>query len=118
MIQIISVKNYVRDPTLSGFPSREILSPSHWVRTGSLAFVLPYWIATQTSAVVLVNTIFVCVAVPADNVSTRIRLFPAALFLSVSRLGGVCGTFQAAELFVVGVKRFDLLHKRSVGDGE
>ena len=115
---MISAKNYVSNPTQSDFPDDRILAPAHWVGAGGLVFVLRTRIAAQPAVMVLANAIPVHAAVPADDASTRIRLFPAALFLSVSRLGGVCGTFQAAELFVVGVKRFDLLHKRSVGDGE
>ena len=67
---------------------------------------------------VLANVIAVRVAVPADDESTWIRLCPAALFLSLSRMGGCCRTCQATKVFVVGGESFDLLHKSCVGGGE
>ena len=115
---MISAKNYVSNPTQSDFPDDRILAPAHWVGAGGLVFVLRTRIAAQPAVMVLANAIPVHAAVPADDASTRIRLFPAALFLSVSRLGGVCRMCQAAEVFVVYGECFDLLHASCVGGGE
>ena len=67
---------------------------------------------------VLDNAMTVCVTVLDNNEATRIRLHLAALFLSISMIGGVCRTCQATKVFVVGGKRFDLLHRRCVGGGK
>ena len=72
----------------------------------------------EPKVVVFANTIPVSVAVPADDVLTRIRLCPAALLLSLSRLGGVRGTCQADVVFVVGGECFDFLHASCVGGGD
>ena len=75
-------------------------------------------ISVRTATVVLSNAIAVCVAVPADNEATRICLPPAALFLSLSRMGSFCRTCQASELFVVGSEIFYFLLDCCIGGDE
>ena len=117
LIQIVSVKNYVSNPTPSDVLAREILSPTHWVVSGSLFFVLWDRLSAQTAIVFLSNAIAVRLAVPSDNEATWIRLRPASLFLSLSRLGGCRITVQATKLFVFGGERFDFIPEHFVGGG-
>ena len=67
---------------------------------------------------VLANTKAVRVAVPADNEATWICLRPAALSLSLSRMGGCRRTCQTTKVFIVGGKSFDFGHNSCVGGKE